>query len=215
MTNEELLQLFVPLVDFLGAVLGRNAEILLHDVSTPEQSVIAICNGFHSGRQVGSSMTNLALQIQEDKHYKGRDYIANYRAVTQDKIYQASTYYIKNNGELIGMLCINIDTSASRELLQSIKQFLENANFMPADSDVQPEIEEKLDLPIVSFADSVIEKTIADSGVPPRRMTSDEKKEIVKKLHEQGIPRMKGAVSAIAKQLNLSESTVYRYISQL
>ena len=46
-------------------------------------------------------------------------------------------------------------------------------------------------------------------------MTTEEKKEIVQKLNKQGIPRMKGAVAAIAKQLNLSESTVYRYISQL
>lgn len=44
-------------------------------------------------------------------------------------------------------------------------------------------------------------------------MTRQEKMEIVWELANQGIPRMKGAISEIAKQLELSESTVYRYIS--
>lgn len=44
-------------------------------------------------------------------------------------------------------------------------------------------------------------------------MTRQEKMEIVWELTNQGIPRMKGAISEIAKQLELSESTVYRYIS--
>lgn len=215
MTNDELLKLFVPLVEFLGKVLGKNAEVLLHDVSSPEQSVIAIYNGFHTGREVGSSMTDLAFQIQNQELYKGQNYIVNYKAASKHKIFQSSTYYIKNNGELIGMLCINIDTSASQELLHTVRLFIESINQMPVEGTADHEVEEKLDLPIVSFVHSVIEKTIAEAGIPPKRMTSDEKKDIVRKLHEQGIPRMKGAVSEISKQLFLSESTVYRYISQI
>lgn len=215
MTNDELLKLFVPMVDFLGHVLGKHAEVLLHDVSSPEQSVIAICNGSLTGRDVGSPMTDLAFQIQSQERYKGQDYIVNYKASSQHKIFQSSTYYIKNNGELVGMLCINIDTSASQELLHTVKHFIESINQMPSVDTAIQEVAEKLDLPIVSYADSVIERTIADSGILPKRMTSDEKKDIVRKLHEQGITRMKGAVSEIATQLNLSESTIYRYISQL
>lgn len=215
MTNNELLQSYIPLVEFLGNVLGKHAEVLLHDVSDPEQSVIAICNGFHSGRKVGHAMTDLALQIQSEKQYEGQDYIINYKAASQDKVFRSSTYYIKNHGELIGMLCINIDTSASQDLLQTVKQFVENANRMPIEAASDQGIVEKLDLPIVSFADSVIGKIIADSAIPPKRMTTEEKKEIVRKLHEQGIPRMKGAVAEIARQLHLAESTVYRYISHL
>ena len=74
-------------------------------------------------------------------------------------------------------------------------------------------VEENLDVPIVSFAECIISKTIADSNIPPERMTRQEKMEIVWELANQGIPRMKGAISEIAKQLELSESTVYRYIS--
>lgn len=71
------------------------------------------------------------------------------------------------------MLCINIDTSSSLELLHSVKQFMESYNLMPAETNINNDVEEKLDLPIVSFADSVIEKTIAESGIPPKRMTTE------------------------------------------
>ncbi|WP_059066165.1 helix-turn-helix domain-containing protein [Mediterraneibacter massiliensis] len=81
-------------------------------------------------------------------------------------------------------------------------------------SSITPSVEENLDVPIVSFAESIIAKTIADSHIPPDRMTRKEKMEIVWLLADQGIPRMKGAISEIARQLKLSESTVYRYISQ-
>jgi predicted transcriptional regulator YheO len=74
-------------------------------------------------------------------------------------------------------------------------------------------VEENLDVPIVSFAESIISKTIEESNVQPERMTRNEKMEIIWKLSDQGIPRMKGAISEIARQLKISESTVYRYIS--
>ena len=54
-------------------------------------------------------------------------------------------------------------------------------------------VEENLDVPIVSFAESIISKTIADSNIAPERMTRQEKMEIVWELANQGIPRMKGA----------------------
>ena len=213
MTDEQLLKLFIPMVDFLGTVFGKNTEIVLHDVSNPEHSVIAIHNGFHSGRNIGSSMTDLAIQIQNDKRYRGQDFIANYRASSQGKDFLSSTYYIKNDGNLVGMLCINTDTSASKELIHAVSQFIENFNLSPGGLYEEHDVEENLDVPIVSFADSIIEKIISETGILPERMTRDEKMEIVKKLNEQGIPRMKGAVSEIAKQLKISESTVYRYIS--
>ena len=48
MTNKEILSIFVPIVNFFSEILGENTEIVLHDVSNPEHSVIAIQNGFHS-----------------------------------------------------------------------------------------------------------------------------------------------------------------------
>ena len=135
------------------------------------------------------------------------------------KNFIASTFYIKNNGELIGMLCLNTDTTIITNFMKATHQFVGclpvGVSMTMGETITEPTtmVEENLDVPIVSFAESIISKTIADSNIAPERMTRQEKMEIVWELTNQGIPRMKGAISEIAKQLELSESTVYRYIS--
>ncbi|RGF10114.1 hypothetical protein DW187_11625 [Ruminococcus sp. AM16-34] len=219
MTNKEILSIFVPIVNFLSEILGENTEIVLHDVSNPEHSVIAIQNGFHSGRTIGSSLTDFAFQVTNNQAYTTQDYLVNYTAKARGKDFIASTFYIKNNGELIGMLCLNTDTTIITNFMKAAQQFvgcLPMGVSMTMGETITGSttmVEENLDVPIVSFAESIISKTIADSNIPPERMTRQEKMEIVWELTNQGIPRMKGAISEIAKQLELSESTVYRYIS--
>ena len=220
MTDQEVLSLFIPFVYFLGEVLGENTEVVLHDVSCPEHSIVAIEHGFHSGRTIGSSLTDFAFQVKNNREYETKDYLVNYKAKAKGKEFIASTFYIKNHGKLIGMLCLNTNTSAIHSFIKSTQQFIETLHIggavftMEDASSITPSVEENLDVPIVSFAESIIAKTIADSHIPPDRMTRKEKMEIVWLLADQEIPRMKGAISEIARQLKLSESTVYRYISQ-
>ena len=61
-----LLKPYLPLVDFLAVVLGKNTEIVLHDVLDIDKSIIAIGNNHISGRVVGSPATNLVLKILKD-----------------------------------------------------------------------------------------------------------------------------------------------------
>ena len=51
------LQSFLPMVDFLAEVLGKDAEIVLHDVLDIDKSIVAIANSHISGRAVGSRET--------------------------------------------------------------------------------------------------------------------------------------------------------------
>ena len=51
MSNYASLERYIPLVKFMGEICGKNYEIILHDVSTPERSVIAACNEHLSGNR--------------------------------------------------------------------------------------------------------------------------------------------------------------------
>ena len=75
-------------------------------------------------------------------------------------------------------------------------------------------MKENLENPVVSMVRSLILKAIREVGVTPNRMTREEKVELVHKLNMQGILLMKGAVPEIAKQLSISEPTVYRYLNE-
>lgn len=216
MTNQEILSIFRPFVDFLGSALGENVEIVLHDFSDPEHSIIAIAHGYHSGRKIGDPMTDFAREVKNEKIYLSADFKANYRAVSKEKEYLSSSYYIKNNGELIGMLCLNSNTHSANQLVDSVRRLFQDLNlgFMISGEKEKDKIEESLDVPIVSLAKSIIETTVMDYDIAPERMSRDEKMKIVWELDDQGVTQMKGAVFEIAKQLKISESTIYRYISK-
>lgn len=71
---------------------------------------------------------------------------------------------------------------------------------------------ESLDSPISGLLHDRIAEVVAQTGVAPARMSMQEKVAVVHKLNEGGVLLMKGAVSEIARQLKVSEPTVYRYI---
>lgn len=216
MSNEEILAQYIPLVEFLGSAMGPFTEVVLNDLSNPQKAVIAIKNGHLSGRTIGSSATDFAVSILMSDDYKSNDYAVHYKGTANGKIFVSSTYYIKNpDGELIGMLCINTDTSVAQDYFNFTKRFLSGMNFesVISGSHVEGSIEENLNTPISALASSIIMKTCEKYGIPPERMTREEKMEIVRELSKQGVAGIKGAVAEIARQLSLSESTVYRYIA--
>ena len=75
------------------------------------------------------------------------------------------------------------------------------------------DIQEDLSTPVEEMLSTLVDQAVKDAGVSPQRMSRQEKINIVQQLSEQGILTMKGAVSEIARQLFVSEPTVYRYLN--
>ena len=65
----KLLEPYGAIVKFLGEALGDNVEIALHDLTTPDQEIVAIANGQISGRSVGAKLSNLSIHYLETKQY--------------------------------------------------------------------------------------------------------------------------------------------------
>ena len=102
----QLLQHYVKLTEFLGHALGPDYEVALHDLTDKNRSIIAIANSHVSGRELGAPLTNTALKILRDRSYESQDYLLHYRGVSAGgKTLRSSTFFIKQNGRLIGMLC--------------------------------------------------------------------------------------------------------------
>lgn len=206
-----LLKKFVPLVDFLAEVLGHDAEIVLHDVSNMDNSVVAIRNGHISGRKIGAPATNLALKIMKDANYSNTNYLCNYKGISESgKTLKSSTYFIRNDKQLlVGILCINIDFEKYVPLknhLDSIVNFCHENNEKAV---------ERFSNSVEEVAFSSIETIINNTNISPERMSQEEKIEIIKELNDSGVFLLKGAVSEVAAQLKVSEATIYRYLNKI
>ena len=102
---------YVSLVDFLADTFGKNTEVILHDVSDCNNSVVAIRNGHISGRKKGSPLTDLGLKILKEASETNTDYMAGYTGYAKDgNVTKSSTWIIRDDaGEIVGLLCINSD----------------------------------------------------------------------------------------------------------
>lgn len=215
MTNSEILKLYIPLVNFMADICGPNYEVVLHDISEPESSVIAIRNNYITGRKIGSPMTDLALKILKQRDYIEKDFITNYDGYGENgKIFLSSTYFIKDkNLDLIGMICVNNDISDIQKLNNSYEIIMKRFNYIKENKE-EMKYKESIENPLISTANSIIIKTIKNIDIPPERMSIDEKVNIVQELNNKGVFLLKGAVADVAKQLQISETTVYRYLNK-
>ena len=63
MDYNNVLKTYIPLVDFIAGIVGPNCEVVLHDLSNVDESIVAIRNNHISGRKVGGPLTNLGLKL--------------------------------------------------------------------------------------------------------------------------------------------------------
>ena len=215
-----LLQQYVKLTEFLGVALGPDYEVALHDLTDKNRSIIAIANSHISGREIGAPLTNVALSILMDKSYETQDYRLHYSGVSAGgKKLRSCTMFIKQNGRLIGMLCINFDDSRYQALSNQILQLCHpdlfaQRLFRPEEDSPPPQSPPHRPETFRNSTEAVAHE-LERLGVSAERLTSDERLQIITALEESGIFLLKGSVKDVAAGLRCSQASVYRYLAQI
>lgn len=80
----DILEQYIPLVEFLGEAMGSSCEVVLHDLAVPDESIVAIANGHISGRKLGGPVTNFALWFMKQGLQDGATSMSGYRAVNSE-----------------------------------------------------------------------------------------------------------------------------------
>lgn len=205
LTDQEILKLHIAMVPFMAEVLGPGCEVVVHDITNLKHSVVAIRNNL-SGRNIGDPMTDLSL---EEAH--SSDYVANYSGRSKGREFLSSTYYIKNEGRLIGLFCVNKNVSNVKETSFAIHTLLEQFNLIAPD---KTGVSENLDGSVDIIMRTRISDAIAQSAMPPERLSPREKVHIAHLLKADGVLSMKGAIAELADQLQVSVPTIYRYLNK-
>jgi len=206
------LDYYKDLVVFLGKALGDHCEVALLDCEKGE--IIAISNGRISGRSVGAPITDLAKRIIECEEWKHSDYAVNYSGYTADrKLLRSSSYFIKHDGHLLGMLCINVDTSDYQQLSQ-IALALGGLTASTPNLVGTAYMEHENFTDNIAYTTAQVMRDIYGDNVP-EQFEQDERIEIIARLSERGVFSVRGSVGRAAKLLGCSEPSIYRYLSKL
>lgn len=204
-----LLQSVLPMVEGLAQTFGRHCEVVLHDFSKPQNSVVAIANGHITGRSIGSPMTERGLKALRQKDF-GENLI-RYKTVTQNgRILKSSTFFLRaEEGKVIGCLCINLDITE----LTMAQQYL--SQIAATNEDQHHEVEETYSQNVNEMLYQLVGKVIDRLPRPVAYLSKEEKVLVVKELDEMGIFMIKGAVEYLAEKLCVSRYTIYNYIDEV
>ncbi|MBZ7987156.1 helix-turn-helix transcriptional regulator [Campylobacter canadensis] len=195
---------YIKLVHFLAQALGKDYEIVLHDITEDGVSIAEIVNNHISGRSINSPITGFALELLNKKIYEERDFLSNYKASASGKNIKGSTFFIKENNKLSGMLCINYDKSRIENIAA---QLLNNDSI-----NEEYAYEEVLSLDLNEL---ILELTgLSINEIKTTNLKPKQRQDIVDKIYEKGIFNIKGSITQIASLLNLSESSIYRCINK-
>lgn len=214
------LQSYIQFVNFLGQAMGPNCEVVLHDLTDPDNAIIAIANGHISGRKIGGPTTDLVLKVLKEGLEKEKAFIANYNArVKSNHICRSSSFFIRDeNDKIVGVLCVNVDISnfvEARKLLDDL-----------ICCELQPRTAEKATTGAVTVFEhlhssvddvltAIIDNVLNQYEVTPDRMSLDEKVAVVKRLNENGLFLLKGGLIELARRMQISEPTIYRYLNKI
>ncbi|MDL2310907.1 PAS domain-containing protein [Peptostreptococcaceae bacterium OttesenSCG-928-C18] len=222
MINDIMLQ-YTHLVEFLGETLGPDYEVVLFDVRNNQKKIIAISNGKISGRSIGDPITDFISDKLEKKDYNKNNYRSNYQGIVRgNKFIRCSTKYIKDSDDnIIGLLCINFDDSRYEKIASDILKLchpdalIEEVIFEKADDNSILGDAEQIDITINDIANQLIETVFKKIKEPVEKLSKVEKMEIVSTLNEKKLFELKSSIAIVSKKLDISEATLYRYITNL
>lgn len=123
-----------------------------------------------------------------------------------------STFFIKNNGNLTGMFNIKININEMIIAANFLNTLLKEITSGEERNLTEESIEvEKLDT-IEEYSYYIIDNYFEKIKKPIDILSVQEKIKIIHDLDKKGIFQLKGSIAELAKKLNTSEKTIYRYL---
>lgn len=207
-TINPILKSYIPFVKGIAATFGSNCEVVLHDFSNLENSIVTIENGHVTGRDFSSPMTEISLKKVVDG--KVEEDLINYTGKSTDgRVLKSTTMFIRDESEkVIGCFCINFDMTelvAAQRVLNDIMKI--NAEAQDRSEDFQNKVNNVLI--------DIVQNTLQGFGKPVAYLTKEDKVTIVQKLDTQGAFLIKGAIDYVAKVLCVSRYTIYNYLDEI
>ncbi len=204
--NSELKK-YIPIANMIAKTFGRQCEVVIHDLSIPQNSVVYTLNNHVTGRQIGQSFEHLVKEVLLSKNFDG-DCTANYMTVIKDgrEIKSSTTLLRDSGGKPIGALCINVDVKPLKDAMSFLGDLL---NVEQA----KPEVEVEPFSNVMEIVDDLIDKIIDQDNVD--NLKRKDKLDLIQFMDDKGVFLIKGAIDKVAERLNISKVTVYSYLDEI
>lgn len=205
-SDRERLESNFRLADTMADFIGPHCEVVIHSFESFEQSVVKIVNGHHTGRQVGSPITDMGLKVLAVFEKTGEVTPKSYFTTSKDGALLKSTTCVLagENNKPIGLFCINMNLS--HPFPEIIKTLMPDSAFVG--------MTENFGSSSTEVIEHALEHAIKDIEKDPSVNLKGKNKAITKILLENGIFELKEATAFVSERLGITRHAIYKYIRE-
>jgi len=221
-TDARLLDILSGVAEALRSVVNAHTEIVVHDLTNPEASIVSIVNGHVSGRQVNQSLLagptdDLAFDKMVRRGATEEPnavvVLGNYTSHARDgrSLRSASMIIYGENRQPVAAFCLNVDATAGEQTFRQLQALLFPADTAEAEARSDASDETTME----DLVSEIVEQAIGNSGAAAERMTKQEKMAAVGAMHARGLFLIRGSIERVAKRLGTTKFTIYNYLDEL
>lgn len=212
--DKQVLDSYCKLVSCLSIYLGNAYELVVHSLGTGDDFVKTLISGEFAVRAVDKPRTPetahpVIEQLELLMKHNEPPIVVTFGMGADGRKYKSSSIGIVNQQRLIGMMCVNycLDVPFS-EVIQSftLPDYLSDA----ALSLLVPD-NSRYETALVQSVTKVRDSVMNDPAIP----TKFKRKEIVRRLNDAGIFKVKNAIQVCADTLGITIATIYMHIRNL
>ncbi|MBE8578555.1 helix-turn-helix transcriptional regulator [Vibrio sp. OPT18] len=206
--DRECLNNYFRLADTIADLIGPYCEVVIHSFESLENSVVKIVNGHHTGREIGSPITDLGLRMWSTFEKTGEVSPKSYFTNAADGSLLKSTTCVLAGPQQkpIGMLCINMNLSFP--FPEIVKTLMPQCNVPQAI--VSETFSNNANDVIQQALSSAINEVDQDESVSSKGRN----KAIIRCLFDNGVFELKETTTQVSEQLGISRQAVYKFIRE-
>lgn len=203
-TQDEAFEFLDRAAKGLAEMFGSSCETLIHDMSRPDHPILAIYNGHVSGREVGSTKDILGTDRTLDADALTHDQVNLYATTPAGQQIKSSTFHLIGEDYNLA-LGVNFDYTS----LVFANRIL--VDLMSADADLQSALWQTGESGLIQ----VFDECLAAVGKPAGALTKADRMKVVALLESKNAFSYRKSVPFVAKRLQVSRYTIYKYLDQL
>ena len=204
MTRDEAFEFLDRTARGVAEMFGSSCETLVHDMGDPSHPILSIYNGHVSGRSVGSTLDILGTAKELDETALVTDFVNLYATTPAGQQIKSSTFHLIGEGYNLA-LGINFDYTS---LVYANKILVD---LMSAEADLQSAMWQGGDTRLVALFDECLSAV----GKPVAALNKRDRMKIIALLDQKNAFSFRKSVPFVAKHLQVSRYTVYKYLGEL
>ena len=207
--NREILEHYIKAGEIIAEMFAPNLEVIIHDLQSPEHSIIAIFNNHITGRKIGDGTSDIGYKKLTDEL---PDKIVNYNNQSPSGAeLKSSSLTIRNrDDEIIGSMGFNFDLSS----FVNIKEFFEIFTKTIVLDDL-PDREQFFIWSVKDEIQQALNKYITSYDLHGKALNRKDKLNVVAYMKKEGHINKKGAISILSDMLAITRPTLYKYVKEV